>query len=738
MEPNQTRNDIRFIQTFSRKIEVLLEGFFKNLDLIVNLSVIISSLLILFNIFGLNPSSMLFLPSSLFVIYIVPGYQLFFKTFKDKYTAIEKLALTIVFGMIINIISGILAGHLGIPITGLFYLCFIIIFYYILLVLNFHVKGRYPIERFESVDVRKLIPKNLLLFIVLAVLLSVFLISRYPILFGDDPWFHLILTNEIVNTGVIPFDSYRGANGLHLMGALIHFFSGHPTLDIVRFFPIINYVMSGLMGFAFFNRLFKNEQIGIIGSLLLLIAPFRYDFAQSQFFPTALGLTVFLFMMFLYIEHIRYEDIATRQIFIFYILSGLAFFSLVFISDISAILFPVFFILFSIVFTIQNKRRIGDLVFYIMLLVIYGIYNLFAFKSIIFVSILGDFSFSPIFIPILMGGAVVGIFIFRILNKFTNYTKGAHEEFMKKPPQEVFLKRMMTKYLKPVMFIVLLALPIIVSFLIFISFDINLDFFYILTYVVNPIINAAISMLLAFWGLLLFKRAYKDGAIIYWWAIFSLVEFLAFVIFDIVFLHYMLYLRMLMYTGIGIVCGEMAYFAYLYKDRFVNKRKLNQFYLLFFIYTIASSLLVSVNVTQFKKKYEIGFPEWYGEHSSEQSSFLTGFRWNYVLDYYSGENQTIYFNEAPLLFPTNQVNSSNFNFLRQFQQLKSENNLYLVLDEKQISEGIFGDVVGIYIGKINQSILKEYYDLPYLNRIFSSKNQLNQRVQIYWLNSIEM
>jgi len=191
---------------------------------------------------------------------------------------------------------------------------------------------------------------------------------------------------------------------------------------------------------------------------------------------------------------------------------------------------------------------------------------------------------------------------------------------------------------------------------------------------------------------------------------------------------------MVTYSSIGFICAEMAYLFYLYKDKFFQPKIYKKFYLFVFILTFLSSLFTTINVTQFKKNYEISGAQWFGIYSSKESSFLTGFRWNYILDYYSGKNQSIYFNEAYLLFPSNQINESGFNNLRQFQQEKNENNLYLLLDDKQITEGIFGDVIGINIGKLNSTILEGYYNLPYLNRIFTSKNVINQSVQVYWLN----
>jgi len=199
------------------------------------------------------------------------------------------------------------------------------------------------------------------------------------------------------------------------------------------------------------------------------------------------------------------------------------------------------------------------------------------------------------------------------------------------------------------------------------------------------------------------------------------------------FLEYMLWMRMVTYSSIGFICAEMAYLFYLFKDKFFKPKMYNKFYLIVFCLTIISSLLVTVNATSYKRRYEISSAQWFGIHSNKASSFLTGFRWNYIFDYYSGKNQTIYFNEAILLFPSNQINTTGINNLKQFQQEKNENNLYLLLDEKQIIEGIFGDMIGITLGKLNTTIFKEYYKIPYLNRIFSSRNIKNQSVQIYWV-----
>ncbi len=721
----------RILNKCKSKSENFIFLIVRNFDLLVNLFLVLSIFLITISFFGFNLNSLFILFPSVFLIYFIPGYQLFFRIFEHKYNFIEKIALTIIFSMIFNILIGIIGGYLGILISGLFYMICILIAFYFLMFLNKCIRKTALIKQNDVMHIGNLIPKNFLLFIVFLVLFAFFSISRYPLLFGTDPWFHLILTNEIIETGKIPFESYRGLNGLHLMGAVIHFFSGYPTIEIVRYFPIINYIISGLIGLIVFKKIFKNNQIGILSSLLLLVAPYHYDEAQSQYSPTALCLSIFLFMMFFYIERIKNFKFEIKQSVISYIFIGIGFFALIFISDISAILFLGLFIFISFFFTILDKKKFIDLGFFTFLFLIYVVYNIIGFQTIIVESFLVDLSLPIYLFPIL---GVIGISLIILISKYSSEPKGKFKSWLNVEPNASILKKVSLIYLKPILIILIIILPIIISILITISFTISYDFVYIFTYIVIPITVIVASMILSVFGVIIYRKKHLDGTLIYLWTYYSVLILAVYFIYDLLFIKYMLWIRMITYSSIGLICAEMAYLFYLYQDKFFKPKTYKKFYLIVFNLTLISSLLATSNVTQFKKSYEISSAQWFGRHLSKESSFLTGFRWNYILDYYSGENQSIYFNEAFLLFPSNQINETGFNNLRQFQQELNEIDLFLLLDDKQIMEGIFGDVIGINLGKLNSTILKEYYNLPYLNRIFTSKNAMNQSVQVYWVN----
>jgi len=704
---------------------------FSNFDLLVNTLIIFSSFLILLNILGLNLSSVILLLPSLFLIYFIPGYQIFFKTFGFKYNFMEKLALTVLFSMIFNVLIGIIAGHLGLSITGIFYLTCNLIIYYFLMFLNKLFNKISPIREYKMESVKEVIPKNFLLFVIIIILLALFTISRYPILYGDDPWFHLILTDDIVETGVIPFDKYRGANGLHLMGAIIHFFSGYPTIFIARYFPIINYLISGIIGFVVFNKIFNNNQIGILGSLLLLIAPYRYDYAQSRYFPTALTLSICLFMMFFYIDRIKKNNRDKKETVYFYFFMGISFFAMIFISEISAILFGTLFIFISLFFTIRNRNEIKDLIFFIGLFLIYGIYNIYGYQSIIFKTILVDIEL-PFYIYVIIG--IVGILFILFINKYSFYPKGSFETWLGLKLDESSLKRAVNNYLIKVLIVFIIIFPIIISILFSNIFEIAYGFLYVFTYMVIPITVVIVGFVFSIFGFIIYIKKHKIGALIYFWVVYSFLILLIYLIYDLLFLQYWLWIRMIMYSSIGLVCAQMAYFIYIYKDKFVKPKSFKKIYLTIFICLILNSLITTVNVSQYKKNYEITFANLFGKHLSKENSFITGFRWISILHYYSEKEQRVYYNDAYFLFPSNQVNASGFNNLRQFKYELNEIDLFLLLDDKQITEGIFGDSIGIYLGKLNYTILEEYYNLPYLNRIFTSKNAMNQSVQVYWVN----
>jgi len=470
MDLNENLNANRISNRFLSKLESFLLLIFRNFDLLVNLLFIFSSFLIFINFFAIHLNSLFLLFPSLFLIYFAPGYQIFFKFFEAKYSFIEKLTLTVLVGIIFNILIGIFAGHLGILITDYFYLISILItFYFFMFLYKFSRKTTF-FKKYNLENTRELIPKNLLLYIVFLLLFAIFSISRYPILFGDDSWFHLILTDEIIETGKIPFELYRGTNGLHLMGTVLHLFSGHPTIEIVRYFPIINFLISGLMGFVVFNKIFKNDQIGILGSFLLLISPFRFDIPQSQYVPTALGLVVFLFMMFFYIERIKnftWEIKQTVKIFLFI---GLGFLTLIFISDISVLIFLGLFVFISFFFTILDKKKIIDFGFFVFLFLIYGVYNIIGFQNIIFERFLVNISL-PIYIYLILGA--IGIFLIFLINKYSAEPKGKFVTWIKKKPSESSLKRMAVIYLKPILIILILVLPLIISFLLSIRYAIS-------------------------------------------------------------------------------------------------------------------------------------------------------------------------------------------------------------------------------------------------------------------------
>ena len=728
-------NDKGSSKSFLNDIFFRLENFtlqiFRNFDLIVNAFFVVSFFLIFINILGLNLNSLFLLLPSLFVIYFIPGYQIFFKIFGSKYNFMEKLSLTILFSMIFDILVGIVAGYLGILITGLFYLIIILSTYYSLMLLNKILNKSKVIKKNNIRSIPGVIPKNFLLFIGFLILFALFAISRYPILFGSDPWFHLILTDEIIQTGIIPFDKYRGNNGLHLMGALIHLFSGYPTIQIARYFPIISFLNSGLIGFVVFRKIFKNDQIGILGSLLTIVGPYRYDFAQNQYFPTGLTLSIFLFMMFFYIERIEIDKWSIRENVFYFFLMGTSYFAIVFLSDISAIIFLFLFIFVSFLFLIKNRKIFVDFGFFIILLLLYGLYNIFGYESVIFESILVGLEL-PIYIFLILG--IFGILFIFIINKFSVDPMDTFNSWLKKDPDSSFLKRVMKKYLKYILITFVLIFPFIISILFSLFFDISYGFIYMLTYMVIPLMLVIVSFIISIAGLIIFRKRQKTGPLIYFWAIYSFLILLSYSIYDLLFLKYWLWIRLLMYSGIGLICAQMAYLFYIYKDKFVSPRTFKRIYILILGCAILNNLFVNVNITQFKQKYEVEFAQWYGIHSTNQSSFLTGYRWTFILDYYSGTDQMIYHNHSYLLFPSNQINSNNSNLLWQFRQEVKKNNLYLLLDDHQIVEGIFGDVIGINFGKINTTILEEYYNLPYLDRIFTSRNAFNQSVQVYWLN----
>ncbi|GAG91474.1 unnamed protein product, partial [marine sediment metagenome] len=269
-----------------------------------------------------------------------------------------------------------------------------------------------------------------------------------------------------------------------------------------------------------FKKIFNNNQIGILGAFLLLISPYRFDFPQSQYFPTALGLLVFLFIMFFYIERIKNFKFEIKQTVIIYFFISIGFSAMVFISDISVILFLGLFLFISFFFAILDRKKIIDLGFFAFLFAIYGVYNVIGFQTIIFEIFLAELSL-PIFIFPILGGIGIGLII--LIHKYSAEPKGKFKAWINTDPKESILKRIGVIYLKPILVILVLVLPILISFLISISFEISYDYLYIFTYIVIPITIFVVSLILSIFGVLIYRKKHLDGTLIYLWTYYSLL-----------------------------------------------------------------------------------------------------------------------------------------------------------------------------------------------------------------------
>ena len=80
------------------------------------------------------------------------------------------------------------------------------------------------------------------------------------------------------------------------------------------------------------------------------------------------------------------------------------------------------------------------------------------------------------------------------------------------------------------------------------------------------------------------------------------------------------------------------------------------------------------------------------------------------------------------MHPDNHITSDGKNILKELKQHSKGGNVYLILtDYYLIVEG------NVFFGQLTAQELEQYYELNYLNRIFTSKSETGEELPIYWV-----
>ncbi len=699
--------------------------------------------------------------STIFTLLILPTYPVYFIIFKRMdFNYIEKLSLTIVSNLSFYIIGGFIGFFIGFPITGLYFFLIVFISYFLILiyiiiadykkkVLDFfkpkdlEINNQHLYANFSIVQYLKdLISLNGILLITFISLTLILNLISVPIFVGTDPWLHISIIKQISVVNYLPVDEYLGAMGLHIFGAVIHMFSGLDIILIPRYFIFYTFPVSCLITYNIFRRIFKNKNLALLGVYILNISSLGFTILMYQFWPSSIAYIQGIFIFYLlYIRHKKFihferpsiEMLKTDMLF-YYFTIILIFISSLLTHSLIIMILLISYLWIYFIYFIKDPRRGVD---FILLCVLVGIFLVFYGVNIS----TGHLNvFNSIFrLPwyyLFLGAISLAIVMLALAlyQKWTiNFTKGRYKLIIMGKKYS-YLKTIEDKFIIPIIFGVVISFTII--FVI-----VNLIFFKIGIFSIFSGFEILLFVIFGLWGLGLFKSKPK-GKILGFWAIILAFILLLGLLFSLMTSSFANFSRIFYICSVLLVIGFISYIYKLIKTNSIRTLRVKFLILFIIIFSIFATFNENRNAIEIftLKNREISSVQWYSNYTSEKNVIIGELGWDYLLIYFNfpfedyEENQPfksiqnfIPANDT-LMHPDNHVDEYGKNILKQIKLHNNNSNAFLILtDNYLLTEGFS------LFGKLSDEEVKQYYNLDYLNRIFSVKNEKGESTPYYWV-----
>lgn len=715
-------------------------------------------LYVFLNLIGL--SILLFRPitllSTIFIILFLPSYPIFYIIFqKKRFTFLEKLSLTIVIDLIFFIFLGYFGSFLGIPITGGFFFCGIIICYLAILlyIAYFEVKtNKYDFFKVEKIQhannkraenfslskyLKNLIPLNgffLIIFIFLICILNVVRVSYFG---GTDPWLHILNSRIITKFNFIPFENYHKTMGLNIFEAVITFFSGVDHALIPRYFVFYTFFLSSLIFYNISLRIFKNQHLAIFSVFILEFSSLGFSIMMIQYWPSGLSLIMCLMVFFLLYDRLQsfvqleppIKRIILKNIISTYILITLIFVGAILTHVITAAIFLFSFLWLYLIYFLKDQSRGIDFIFLLGLLLVFLLFIAMGIGSDHFRFFIPQ-NIPWYFLPSIgIAGIVSGAFILWKILKTIDFTKGKFKSTIKGKKYSKLEKKVVI----PFIYIISTLLMISILILNIIWFDFK---------VINILNTSEIVLFsaLSFWGLIIFQKKPKGKILLIWGSALVILLLLG-LIFNIFAINVLVWERILYLLPPIIVIGFISYIYKLIKSGSIKNIRLKLFILgiiTFSLFTTYFNESSSFEIFTMKKR-EVSTLQWYSNNTSNNNIVLAEFGWNYVINYYDypfdNITKALLYNKSisiivrveDLFPPDNHINESGVNKLREIKK-KYNSEMYIIFEDDYIIDKGFE-----LFGRLTPEQSEEYYNLVYLNKICSSKTEDNREIPLFWV-----
>ncbi|MHA1147615.1 MAG: hypothetical protein ACTSR8_05170 [Promethearchaeota archaeon] len=587
---------------------------------------------------------------------------------------------------------------------------------------------------------KKKLTFNAFLLLVFLALIFILNLVRFSYFFGTDPWLHIIIVKKIAISNTLPMEDYHGTLSLHIFCVVIYYFSGLDFLLIPRYFILYTITLSALILYNIFIRIFKNQNLSILGIFILEISTLGFKYTMGQYWPSALAIIIGLFMFFLFyvrlFEFIKEELPSRKEIFshikFFYILIILLFITGALTHILTVVIFLIGFMWIYFIYFLKDIRRGSDFILTIILAAIYLLLTIFGIGEGHYFY-LDDIIF-PWFIYLI--SLIIGFFIIIPIalrfKKSLIFTTGRYTATIK-GEKSIIYKKIDEK-------LIILLLGIGSSFIVIFTI-LNILLFHLNISSLFSGFEIIVFSSLAVWGLILFQKKPRGKPFFIWILFFAgFLGLLA--LFTIISnsLNSMLARTYIIMSPL-IVIGFLAFIYKLIKTNSIKKINIKLFLILFLSFSMTSSLYYEfLIVDEFNiQKRDNSLIKWYSENTDNPNSIYTKFGWQFVFIYndYPYEDKSsapnIYDTQNFISFredlfpPDNHYDDDGNNRL---QEIKNEtnNDVYILLDDFYIKN----DGYETY-GHLTEEEKQEYYELTYLNKVASSRSEDGTERALFWV-----
>ncbi len=697
--------------------------------------------------------------SSIFTILFLPTYPIFFILLKNKALNFrEKLMITIVSNLSFYIIIGYIGSYFNLPITFEYFFFTLILTYFsilLIVIFNGYYRGTgFFLKKGKSLDYKQITNEKFSLsnffkrnFSVNSILLSIFIILicilnvvNTRILAGTDAWLHISIVKYITKINYIPMNTYFGTLGLHIFGAVIHFFSGLDLILLPKYFGFYTVPLSSLIIFNLLVRIFKNKNLAIFG-VFLLFSSFGFSwFMMVQFWPSGIALIqglVIFFILYVRLQGLIKEQIPKKEEIFSNILFSYIFLIFIFISSflthsLLTMILVISYLWVYLIYFVKNYRRGFDLLLLVLFFSIFLIFYYFNIST-------GQFQvFNPLrFLPwyYLLFGALAFIFVIGLIllhyRKSINFSKGIFTLIIVGTKKRRY-KKIEDRILFPLIFGLTIILSIVFTLFNLTVFNISI------TYVIY-FIEMLIFSFFATWGFLIFQ--YKPrGKPLFLWSLAVNSMFLLMILYDAMIGMTTFFLRVFYITTIMITIGFVSYLYKLLKTNSFKKRKFKIFLISIIIFSVyTQNLFDSTNIDIFNlREREVNSIRLYSNYTSNKEVIIAKFGWHAIFMYYDypfedkNKERTLESTNFFLIIENQFIhpNSHISNGSNILQNVKLVYNREVVL---VLPKDYYSPLSWRFFDQLSEEELEAYYNLEYLNRIFSAKGEDGEETPYYWV-----